>query len=160
MLHHNSQKLGFLFDYYLKEVSFEPVIYLTLHDKVLLCRAKDDYNGYKKVVGPDKTEFYLLDPKTGQSQLVSGVFSPLQNLDRRFLQPTNRPFEFWAAVCNNLKNQTEVGYYNLKDFSFQPILTVPQLTFSSKSMWFDETKSLLYLVYEEQLLSLPLQNKP
>lgn len=85
MLHHNSQKLGFLFDYYLKEVSFEPVIYLTVHDKVLLCRAKDDYNDYKKVVGPDKTEFYFLDPKTGQSQLVSGVFSPLQNLDRRFL---------------------------------------------------------------------------
>lgn len=135
----------------------DPIAYIDTHGKVLLRRARDK-NNKSKAVGPEAEEFYLLDVATGQTQLVSGVFAPLQQTGNRFLQPTARTAEFWAAIPDRSKDQTRVGRYNLKDFSFQTALVVPRLVFDSFSMWVDEPSSSLYIVYEGQLLRLPFQN--
>jgi hypothetical protein len=140
---------------------FDPIVYLPLHGKTLLRREKDDYYGMsREPVGPDKPEYYLLDPQTGAVQTITGVFEPLLQEGKRFLQPTENPNEYWAAIPNATKDQTQVGRYNVKDFSFKSVLTVPQITFDSMSMWVDEKQGEIYLVYKDQLLRLPLRSTP
>ena len=106
--------------------------------------------------GPDGAAYYLIDPKTGELQPVAGEFGPLRQQGKRFLQATNEPGHYWASLPDQAKNQTVVGRYNLKDFSFTPLLTVPQIWFDSMSMWVDEKQQKLYFVYRGQLLRLPL----
>ena len=136
---------------------FEPVSYVAAHSSVLLRRAKDD-NGpsLNRSVGPETPEYYLLDVATGAARLVQGVFEPLSEEGPRFLQPTSTPNEFWAAIPDRAKNQTQVGRYNLNDFSFKRLLQVPHITFDSMSMWIDEGAARMYVVYQNQLLRLPL----
>ncbi len=136
----------------------EIVAYIATHGKMLLHRARDENNESRKSVGPDAEEFYLLDAATGQTQLVAGILAPLQRSGSRFLQPTGKPAEFWAAIPDRSKGQTRVGRYNLKDSSFQPSLVVPSLVFDSLSMWVDQAGATVYIVYEGQLLRLPFQN--
>ena len=141
---------------------FDPIRFLPLHGKILLRRAKDGPDDWSSAnpVGPETPEYYLLDPKTGESQLVSGEFAPLRQDGKRFLQPADVPGEYWAAIPDHDKNQTRIGRYNLKDFSFKPVLTVPQISFDSMSMWVDEKQGKLYVVYKSQLLRLPLKSTP
>jgi hypothetical protein len=73
-----------------------------------------------------------------------------------FLQATEKHDEFWAAVSDEKKNQTQIGRYSVKDFSFKPVMTVPQLIFASMSMWVDAEQKKVYVVYKSQLLRLPL----
>lgn len=138
---------------------FEPVAYLRAHGKVLLRRARSE-GETREAEGPAQPEFYLLDAATGETQPVRGLFDPLLQEGKRSLQPTGRADEFWAAVPNQQQNQTRVGRYSLRDFSFQTILVVPHLTFDSFQMWVDEAGARLYVVYEGQLLRLPLQSPP
>lgn len=139
---------------------FQPIAYLATHGKLLLRRAKDKSNTDPKSISPVAPEFYLLDAATGQTQLVTGVFEPLQQEGRRSLQPTGKAYEFWAAIPDDANNRTRVGRYNVKDFSFQTLLVVPHLIFDSMKMWVDEDAAKLYVVYEDQLLRLPLRIAP
>ncbi len=134
-----------------------PVVFIPPLGKVLVKRAKGEYmaNG-AKAKGPDKAEYYLLDPATGIVRLVTGDFTPLTQSER-FLQPTERPDEFWAAISDEKKNQTQIGRYSVKDFSFKPMTTVPQLLFNSQSILVDAAQKKVYVVYKGQLLRLPLQ---
>ena len=126
----------------------------------LLRRAKNANNPSSKSAGPAVSEFYLLDPATGQTQLVKGIFAPLEEEGRRSLQPTGKPNEYWAAIPEYEKGQTRIGRYKAKDFSFQPLLVVPHLVFDSREMWVDEPAAKLYVVYNSQLLRLPFRSKP
>jgi hypothetical protein len=137
---------------------FDAFTYVVPHGKVLLRRARESYQPSPKSVGPEVPEYYLLDAATGNTELVSGRFEPLQQQGTRSLQPTGKPNEFWAAIPNFDKHETQVGRYNLKDFSFQQVLLVPHISFDSLSMWVEEDGTKLYLVYEGQLLRLPLKN--
>src|SRR5262245_46904315 len=134
---------------------FEAVGYIEAHNKVLLRRAKDVDNDDSKSISPDEPEFYLLDVATGRTQRAQGEFTPLLQTGRRLLQPTGKPFEHWAAITDREKNETRVGRYNSRDFSFHTALEVSQLTFDSFSMWVDEKEARLFVVYEGQLLRLP-----
>jgi hypothetical protein len=138
---------------------FLPIVYVAPHGRVLLRRARDEYDPSSKSVGPEKPEFYLLDAATGKTELTTGVFEPVRQNGKRFLQPTGKPNEFWAAIPNLETNQTRVGRYNLKDFSFQPLLVVPHISFDSMSLWVDEAAAKLFVVYEGQLVSIPLRNQ-
>lgn len=124
----------------------DAIAFLPVHDKILLRRGQ--------------TEYYLIDPKTGELKSVSGEFAPLLDEGKRFLQPADDAGQYWAAIPNRTNNQTMVGHYNLKDFSFKPLLTVPQISFESLSMWVDEKQGKLYFVYGSQLLRLPLETAP
>ena len=139
----------------------DAIAFLPLHGKILLRRAKDQNAvGSRKPVGPDVVEHYLFDPKAGELQPVSGEFGPLWQSGKRFLQSTGETGQYWAAIPDETKKQTVVGRYNLKDFSFKPVLTVPQISFDSMSMWVDEKQGKLYLVYKNHLLRLPLNSAP
>lgn len=127
-----------------------PIAFLPLHDRFLLRRGDPEHEA-------DPPQYYLLNAETGATQLVTGEFTPLQHHGARFLQPTAQANEYWAAIPDQKKNQTLVGRYRLKDFSFKPLLTVPQILFESMSMWVDESHNKLYVVYKNQLLSLPLK---
>jgi hypothetical protein len=134
-------------------ISFVPVL-----NKVLVKRAKQDYVPVgMKPRGPDKAEHLLIDPATGVTRLVTGEFAPLQHRGSRFLQATEKPDEFWAAISDDKRIQTQIGRYSVKDFSFKPLTTVPQLIFDSMSMWVDAGQKKVYVVYKGQLLRLPLQ---
>lgn len=135
---------------------FEPLAYLAIHGKVILRRARDGDDD-RDTAGPASPEFYLLDAATGQTQMVKGIFEPLLQVGNRFLQSTGRADEFWAAIPDRPKNRTQVGRYNLRDFSFETVLVIPHITFDSMSMWVDEERMRLYIVYEGQLLRVPLQ---
>ncbi len=136
---------------------FEAVAYVAALNKVLLRRAGDDNKRDDKSINPPEPEFYLLDIATGQTKKVKGEFAPLLQEGHRSLQPAGKPFEYWAAIPDHEKNETRVGRYNSRDFSFQPALNLSQLTFDSFSMWADEKGAKLLVVYEGQLLRLPLQ---
>ena len=130
--------------------------------KVLLRRARLEYVpvGYT-LKGPKSPEYYLLDAATGVTRLVTGEFSPLEQLGSpRFLQPAEKPEEFWATKSDNKKIETQIGRYNIKDFSFKPVMVVPKLIFNSMSMWVDASHGRVYVVYKNQLLRLPLQTAP
>jgi hypothetical protein len=133
---------------------FDSVAYVAAHNKVLLRRASDEE---KKSSSPEEPEFYLLDVATGRTQKVTGEFAPLLQEGSRSLQPAGKPFEHWAAIPDREKNRTRVGRYNSRDFSFQATLDVQLLTFDSFSMRVDEKEAKLFVVYEGQLLRLPLQ---
>lgn len=137
---------------------FGAVAYLEAHGLVLLRRARDEAGYSGKPAGPDAPEYYLLDAATGRTQPVAGVFEPLRQEGKRFLQPAGGAAEYWAAVPDRAKNQTRVGRYNLKDFSFRPLLVVPQLLFDSMAMLVGDGATKLYVVYEGQLLRLPMKS--
>lgn len=137
---------------------FYPIAFVATHNKIVLHRAKHDLGTYgPRAVGPDKPEYYLLDPSTGETRLVSGEFEPLTQRGRRSLQRTEKPDEFWVALPDEEKNRTRVGRYNTRDFSFTSSMEVPHIVFNSMAMWIDANQAKVYLVYKNQLLRLPLQ---
>src|ERR1041384_3724826 len=81
--------------------------------------------------------FYLLTPIPGETRIVTGEFAPLLQEGKRFLQATGKADEFWAAIPDREKDPTQIGRYNLKSFSFTPVLTVPHINFDSMSLWVD-----------------------
>ena len=133
----------------------KPIVYLPAHGKVLLRRARENrFVGSQ--IGPERPEYYLLAPDTGETQSISGEFAPLMQEGDRFLQASGKADEFWAAIPNEAKDQTQVGRYNLKTFSFTAVLTIPHISFDSMSMWVDEKRGHVYVAYKGQLLSIPL----
>lgn len=136
----------------------DPIAFLPVYSQILLRRVEDDPEiSSGESVAREKVEYFLIDPKTGVIETASGEFAPLLQEGKRFLQSTSEPGQYWAAIPDETKNQTQVGRYNLKTFSFKPILTVPQIIFGSMSMWVDEKEGKLYFVYSGQLLRLPLK---
>jgi len=137
----------------------DAIAFVPLQNKILLRRSKDDPDeATVKPVPSNIPEYYLIDPQTGQVQTISGEFAPLRQEGNRFLQPTDKPGEYWSAIPDETKNQTQVGRYNLKDFSFTPVLVVPKISFDSMSMWVDEKQGKIYVVYRDQLIRLPLKS--
>lgn len=147
--------------------NFDPVALVPSHSKILLFRARDDY-GYSKAKdnpSPESPEYYLLEANSGKTMRIEGEFRPLIQQTFRPLQPTGKPNEFWAAVYDKSKNQTEIGRYNARDFLFKSILQIPEIALDSMDIWVDEGESKLYFIYqanfygESHLLSLPLPVK-
>jgi hypothetical protein len=134
---------------------FVPIAFLSNVNKVLLRRAKLTHSS--KPLGPDQPEFYLLDAATGETRLVSGNFEPLLQSGYRFLQRTDDVDEYWAATPDQAKNETQVGRYNVRNFTFKQVMSVPHIVFDSMAMWVDGNKGKVYVVYKGQLLSLPFQ---
>lgn len=133
-----------------------PITFIPNLGKILVRRARGENNA-PNPVGPERPEYYLLDAATGETRPVSGEFAPLEQPGDRFLQPTGKPDEYWAAIPDEAKNQTRVGRYNVRDFSFKPVMLVPHIVLDSLSMWVDAKQGKIYVVYRGQLLRLPLE---
>ncbi len=147
--------------------NFNPVGFIPAHNKVLLYRAKDNYGNFDKKdnPSPETPEYYLLDAATGKTELVKGEFRPLIQQNFRPLQSTGNSNEFWAAIYDRDKNQTDIGRYDEKNFAFETVLIVPDISLDSMDIWVDETHGKVYFIYkgsyfgESHLLSLPLPSK-
>lgn len=131
-------------DFYLQAVAFIPSA-----NKFLLVAG----GYYDETVDPEGL-FFLLDAETGATQRAEGDFRAISQQTFRPLQPTGTPDEFWAAIPDSEKSETQIGVYNAKTFSFKPLLKVPSIKFDSMQMWVDGGK--VYFTYEGHLLALPL----
>ncbi|MDQ3800314.1 MAG: hypothetical protein M3384_12750, partial [Acidobacteriota bacterium] len=101
--------------------------------------------------------YFLLDAETGLVQAVKGEIRPLAQQTFRPLQPVAaKPDEFWAAIPDARKNETQVGVYNAKTLAFKSLIKLPQIAFNSMNMWVDEKEQKIYFIYEGHLLAMPL----
>jgi hypothetical protein len=106
--------------------------------------------------GGDLTEYRLLDPATGKTEIVHGQFAPLEQLTYRPLQPNRNADETWAAIPDADGAGTRIGRYDLKRFAFHCLLSLPKAQFTSMQMWVDETEPAAYVVMNGDLLRIPL----
>lgn len=106
---------------------------------------------------PETETMLMLDPATGTTHPVKGEFRPIAQQTFRPLQSAAKAGEFWAALPDFEKNETTVGIYNARTFTFAQVLRVPKIKFNSMSMWADEPNGKLYFVYRGHVLSLPLK---
>lgn len=95
---------------------------------------------------------YLVTPTTGAVESIQGNAGPLLRRPQRDFQPTGNPDEVWAAAPNPALRVTEIGRYNLKTFSFTPLRTIPELSFTSDALWVDAAANAIYIVYRGHLL--------
>ncbi len=139
--------------------TFEAVAFLPALNKVLI------FSGYAEEDGEGGGErggdYFLLDPETGIAQPAKGEVRPLVQQTFRALQSlASSPDEFWTALPDSEKTETQIGLYNAKTLAFKPLLAIPQINFDSMAMWVDEKEGKIYFVYEGQLLALPLKGLP
>ena len=107
--------------------------------------------------GENSSGSYMwLDPETGAMQPAAGEVRPLSEQSFRPLQPGPGPFEYWAAIYDQVSGKTNVGIYNSRTFSLKTLLTVPKIAFNSMQMWSDPAAGKVYFVYKGHLLSLPI----
>lgn len=140
--------------------------YVPAVNKILIARDDSygyDEHGYHEEVPEDATPrdadpeaMLLVNPATGAIQNAAAEFRPLDQQTFRPLQKAVKPGEFWAAMPDSEKNETQVGIYDARTLSFRPLLRVPRIRFNSMNMWVDETHRKVYFVYRGHLLALPL----
>jgi hypothetical protein len=106
-------------------------------------------------VESDSGGYSLLDPETGSLIPARGEIRPIVQQTFRALQPTSNPFEFWAALANG--EDTVIGQYSSRTFTFKPLLKLSKIRFNSMDMWTDEPAGKVYFVYEGHLLSLQIK---
>ncbi|CAN5895870.1 hypothetical protein BH11VER1_BH11VER1_02190 [soil metagenome] len=139
--------------------TLQPIAVLPGHGKVLIHRMRDpaEYRNSRSK-GPEQPEHWLYDADTGKVERVSGEFNPLHDQTWRPLQPTSQPHIVWAALRLKEENSvtTQVGRYDLQQFKFDPVLTLPGLRFTSMDIWVDEKAKLVYITVNGDLLSVPL----
>jgi len=99
----------------------------------------------------------LVDPATGATQPVNGEFRPLDQQTFRPLQKATKPNEFWTAMPDAEKGDTQVGIYDAKLLKFTQVLRIPKIKFNSMNMWVDEPGGRVYFVYRGHLLALPMK---
>ncbi|HEX8734155.1 MAG TPA: hypothetical protein VF721_02455 [Pyrinomonadaceae bacterium] len=139
--------------------TFEAVAFLPSINKALVFGGT--YQGEEEYEDVDTKEvrsgeYFLLDVETGLVQPVKGEIRPLAQQTFRALQPTGKPDEFWAAIPDEDKNETQIGVYNAKTLAFKSQIKLPQIAFDSMNMWVDEKERKIYFVYEGHLLAAPL----
>ncbi len=135
---------------------FRAIAFLPVQNKVLIVNSLYEYESEAERETLLEKGYYLLDAETGLTQKVKGEFRPILQQTYRSLQPNGKPDEFWAAIPNLEKEETQFGVYNAKTFSFKLWLKIPKIQFSSMEMFVDEKDQKIYFVYEGQLLSLPM----
>ncbi len=134
--------------------SFQAIAFLPSLNKVLVFGSYEEESEYEDKRSGD---YFLLDPETGLVQPVKGEVRPLNQQTFRALQPLAASAdEFWAALPDSDKTETQIGIYNAKTLAFKQLLTIPQIIFDSMAMWVDESEGKIYFVYEGHLLALPL----
>ncbi|MGH9937744.1 MAG: hypothetical protein ACREAM_15975, partial [Blastocatellia bacterium] len=123
-----------------------PFAYVAAHRKVLVVQS-----------GFNMTERnFLLDPETEAIQPVKGEFRPLISAFHRALQPTGNPNELWAAIHDSQKRVTSFGRYDSKNFSFTPLIELPELLLTSDDVWVDAAEGKIWITYQGHVLRLPM----
>jgi flavin reductase (DIM6/NTAB) family NADH-FMN oxidoreductase RutF len=124
---------------------YEPVAYVPSNNKILIFGASYDEESESVESAGGHGNHFLLDADTGMVQPVKGEIRPLAQQTFLPLQPAANADEFWAAIPDREKNETQIGVYNAKTFTFKSLLTVPQIRFDSMDMQADEKENKIYL---------------
>ena len=124
-------------------------------DEVLIVRCKAEYTPKENNPSPDPPEYYLLDPQTGGVRRTTGEIRPIMHQRYRYLQPSSSDERFWAAIPENGSDSTEVGLYDTKNVSFEPVVAIPSIRFYSGDLFVDEKNGFFYIAYKSQLLRIP-----
>jgi hypothetical protein len=134
------------------------IAFIASINRVLVGGYSNRYDHYesesKEENGADGSGFSLLDPETGRLIRARGEVRPLAQQTFRALQPAANPFEFWAAIPKG--DETVVGIYNTRIFTFKPVLKLPRIRFDSMDMWAAAGEGKVYFVYEGHLLAAPI----
>ena len=133
--------------------NLNPIAYIPSHNKILLERYPDTKE--RDVIV--EHEYYLLNPETGESEIVKGDFRPWEALTYRPLQPAQKKGHGWAALPDRENGGTTIGLYDMKKFAFDPLMSVPYLRFDSMDMWVDEDRRIAYIAINGDLLRMPLK---
>lgn len=136
--------------------NFDPLAWIESYKKVLLCLKRDEELGS---AGPEKPEFYLLDPVSGEHEKVEGDFRAFERLDRNHLQPTGRTNEFWAVIQEGgfeFDRASVLGRYDTLHFRFTECLRFPRVRFESWDVRVDEKKKVVRIVVNGDLLQIKL----
>ena len=145
--------------------NFNPLAWIAPHQRVLLYRQRDDprllppRDQEDPNAGPEKPEFYLLDPATGQHERVEGDFRPLQKPEGHDLQSTGKPNEFWAVIieeADDRKSTAVLGKYSTEQFRFTESLRFPEMWFNSWDCFVDAPNHQVWLAINGDLLRLAL----
>lgn len=136
--------------------TLEPVAYVPELRRFLAYRAKDMPTDSHKPVGPDKPEYWLVDPGTGNAEVTFGEIRPLTHVGARPLQSANKDGQYWAALPSETNGGTDIGLFDAKSLKFTPQMHVPALSFNSQALWIDEESRIGYVVYKSQLLKFAL----
>ena len=137
-----------------KKRFIQPVADVSAVGKMLIGAGNNYDYGESRI---DSNAFFLLDTATGNVVPAKGEFRPLMQQTYRDLQKAAAADEVWAAIPNEGENSTELGIYNMKTFVFKSVLHVSRIAFDSMDMWVDEPANKVYIVYNSQLLSIPLK---
>jgi hypothetical protein len=136
--------------------TLEPIAYVPSQKRFLAYRAKDTPTDAHKPVGPDRPEYWLVDPESGKAKVTSGEIRPLTHVGARPLQPSDKSGQYWAAIPSDKDGGTDIGLYDVKSLSFAVQMHVPELAFNSQALWVDEQSRTAYVVYKSQLLKFLL----
>ena len=125
-----------------------PIVVEPLTGKIVIPTFRDNRKIY---------EVKLYTPATNQLEMGIGEFEPLKHQHDRSLQPiAGSTNEFWAAIPDPDAKKTRVGRYDARSFKFTSLMELPDIVFTSTSMWVDEKANWLYIAYNGHLLRLPL----
>jgi hypothetical protein len=141
-----------------KADTLNPIVYIAERKQFLVVREKDQETDSHKPVGPDKPEYWLVDPETGRATVTNEEIRPFTHVGSRPLQPTGAHGEYWAAIPSDKGEGTDIGRFDSKSLQFAPTLHVPGLQFNSQAMWVDTTARIVYITYKSHLLQVSLTN--
>jgi hypothetical protein len=136
--------------------TLEPIEYVPEQKRFLAYRAKDTPTDAHKPAGPDRPEYWLVDPETGKAEVISREIRPLTHVGARLLQPSDINGQYWAAIPSDKDGGTDIGLYDARSLSFFLRMHVPELIFNSQALWVDEQSRTAYVVYKSQLLKFLL----
>lgn len=136
-----------------------PVVYVPALNRVLASPFSSDEH-YHAVHRQKDGDFYWIDPDTGAAAKVTAsggtTIDPLLQQTFRPLQKGPGANEFWAAVPDEEKDETQIGIFDAAKLVFTPKMSVPKIAFDSMNMWVNVPQNKVYFVYEGHLLSVPL----
>ncbi|WP_136079627.1 HEAT repeat domain-containing protein [Pontiella desulfatans] len=130
-----------------------PIAHIPAHGKFLVVRVEE---GSGDAEDKPKVAYYLLDPATGEHEMVEGCFSPLFDLSYRPLQPSKKPGFHWAAINHSIHGGAEIGLYDMENFAFSPVVQIPSVFFDSMDMWVDKERELVYVAVNGDLVRFAL----
>jgi hypothetical protein len=138
------------------DIMGQPIAFVPSQNKMLIMAGTFYGEEGVSVYAKSRAAFYLMDPATGVIQKVNGDVRPLWQQTSRPLQNASAADTFWAAVTDEKRKATVIGLYNAKLLMFKEVLVLPTIEFTSMDLWVDEAAKQAYIVYEGQLLRVPL----
>lgn len=119
--------------------SVSPIV--CLDNKLLIgCRPIDGAYGY-----------YMYDISDDTIEQVSGDFTCLSYLSGRTLQPTSVANKYYV-----LGNQYSVGIFDAETYKYTELTKSPVMIYNNDYVWVDEDESKMYIVVNDDLISLPI----